>query len=190
MEELIVKLHSIGAIKFGNFTLKKDIISPFQVDFSGIISHPQIAKEICAAMAEKAKNLTFDLLCGVPPIANHLASYIAWENELPFIAMKSEGASRVVGSYKSGQTCLLLQDLLLNGLAVVDTAADLENEGLEVRDVLSFLDMGLGGKQKIKGRGYVAHSVIGIADAIQILFDSGKMPGESYKLATDFIENV
>ncbi len=189
MDELIVKLHSIGAIKFGSFGPKKELLSPFHIDLSGVVSHPQIAREVCTALAEKAKNLSFDLLSGVPPVASHLASYIAWDNDLPFIALKSEGASKVVGSYRSGQRCLLLNDLLLNNAAAVDVAADLQDEGLEVQDILSFFDMGIGGKQKVKGRGYVSHSVIGIADALQILFDSGKMPGESFKLATDFLEN-
>ena len=176
MNDLIIKLHSIGAIKFGSFEIKKDFLSPFQVDFSVVISHPTVAKEMCAALTEKMKNLSFDLLCGVPVVGACFANYIAWENEVPLIALRTDGKSpKVQGSYKSGQRCLLLQDILLSGMATLDATSDLEDEGVEVRDILAFFDLGLGGKKKIKGRGYLPHCLIDISEAIQILFDSGKL---------------
>ncbi len=187
MKELILKLYALGVIKFGSFEIKKDFLSPFQVDLTRVISYPQVAKEICNALWEKAVHLSSDLICGVPLAGSYFANYIAWEQELPLVACHEGG---VEGIYKTGQKCLVLQGALLSGTHTLDTIEMLEDGGLEVRDVLSFLDLGLGAKKKIKTRGYVSHTVIGMSEILQILFDANKLGGDNYKLATDFLENV
>jgi uridine monophosphate synthetase len=187
MEELILQLYAIGAIKFGSFEIKKDYLSPFQVDFRGVISHPKIAKELCHAFWEKAMHLSFDMIAGASNLANSVATYLAWEQEIPLVA-KAEG--RIEGSYKTGQKCLVLQDKGLGGAHTLDLIDSLEEEGIEVRDVLTFLDLGLGSKKKIKSRGYISHSILTMPDVLQILFDEGKLKGDHFKLASDFLENV
>jgi len=186
MKELIVKLHAIGAIKFGSFEIKRDFFSPFQVDFRGVISHPDVAKEMCEALWAKAMHLSFELLCGVPVVANCLATYTAWQQEIPLVSLHE---NHVEGTYRTGQKCLLFQDVLLSGEGVLDSIDILEEEGLEVRDVLTLLDLGLGGKKKIKGRGFVSHHVIGMEEVLQVLFDAKKLGGDQFKLASDFLEN-
>jgi uridine monophosphate synthetase len=193
MKELIVKLHSIGAIKFGNFEIKKDFFAPFQIDFSVIISNPLVAKAVCAALYEKAQHFTFDLICGVPLFGACLANYIAWEKELQLVLRRQEVKGKmhkIEGSYKTGQSCLILQDLCISGQHTLETIEDLEEEGIKVSDSLAFVDYELGGKKKIKGRGYVPHAVIGMKEVIQILHSSGKVGGDHLKLASDFLENV
>jgi len=193
MKELILKLHSIGAIKFGNFEIKKDYFSPFLVDFSIVISNPIAAKGVCDALFEKAQNLSFDLLCGVPLFGSSLATYIAWEKGMNLVLRRQEvkgHVHKIEGSYKSGQSCLVIQELSNSGLHTLDTKEDLEEEGIKVVDTLAFIDSELGGKKKIKSRGYVPHAVIGMKEVLQILFSENKLAGDNYKLANDFLENV
>ncbi|NGX37380.1 MAG: Orotate phosphoribosyltransferase [Chlamydiae bacterium] len=192
MHNLILKLQSIGVIKFGNFEIKKDFISPFQVDFSGIVSHPEIAKALCNCLWEKAQNLNFDLLFGVPTTAACLANYLAWEHDRPLVLKRPNAAemeTKIEGSFKSGQSCLVIQDVILSGQPTLEVIDDLEEEGIKVRDVLGFFDLELGGREKIKTRGYVLHCLLSISEAIQILYDAGKLGGDHFKLATDFLEN-
>lgn len=193
MKDLILKLHSVGAIKFGNFEIKKGFFVPFQIDFSVVISHPQIAKEVCSALYEKGHHFSFDLLCGVSPIGACFANYIAWDKDLPLVLKKPEVKGihlKIAGSFKSGQKCLVLQDFFLSGQRTLDTIEDLESEGIKVVDTLAFIDMEMGGKKKIKARGYVPHTVIGIREVLQILNSSGKLSGSTYKLALDLFENA
>lgn len=193
MQELILKLHSIGAIKFGSFEIKKDFLSPFQIDFSIAISNPKVAKAICAALYDKAQHLSFDLLCGVPLFGACFANYIAWEKELPLVLRRQEvkgKVQKIVGSYKTGQSCLVIQDLSLSGQHTLETVEDLEEEGIKVAGTLAFIDYEMGGKKKIKARGYVPHAVIGIKEVLQLLYNSGKLAGDNYKLTSDFLENV
>ncbi len=192
MKELIGKLHQIGVIKFGTFEIKRNFVAPFQVDFSKVISHPAIAKEVCAHLWKKAQNLSFDCMCGVPVTGACFANFIAWEHEQPLIVKREDPkrTAKVEGVYKTGQRALLIQDLLLSAQPALDTVDDLEEEGIEVRDVLSFIDMEMGAKKKIKLRGFVPHSLIGMGDVLQVLFDAGKIPGDQFKLMGDFLENV
>ena len=98
-------------------------------------------------------------------------------------------STKIVGGYKSGQRCLLVQDLQLWGQHAVDTLDDLEAEGLQVRDLVILIDFEMGGKKKLKARGIVSHPVIRLSEVLQILFDAGKIRGDQFKLAMDFLEN-
>lgn len=186
---LILKLHSLGAIKFGTFEIKKDFTSPILIDLSIVISHPIVAKMVCEKLWEKGEHLSFDLVCGVPLLGACFANYIAWEHELPLVIRRTEAkalATKIVGAYKSGQKCLVVQDLQLWGQHTLDTIDDLQEEGLEVRDVVTLIDFGMGGKKKMKNRGFVSHSVISIGQVLEILDESGKVAGDQIKLARDF----
>lgn len=192
MRELMIKLHTLGVLKVGTFELTKDFVSPFAIECRSLISHPKVAANICHHLWEKGKNLPHDLLCGVPHVGACFANYIAWEKDVPLILCQESAAfglqERVMGMYKTGARALLIQDSLVFGSDVLETIESLEEEGVLVRDVISLFDLELGGKQKLKKRGYVSHSVFLISEALQILSEVGKIPGDAFKLAEDFLE--
>ena len=193
MKEVIIKLQSLGILKFGSFEVAKDFIAPYQIDFSIAISHAELAKAICLLLWEKAEHLPFDLLCGVPPFGASLASYIAWEHNKTLVLRRSDikergMAPKIAGKFKSAQRCLLIQDALKMGQQTLDLVDELEEEGLKVGDVLAFIDLELGAKQKLKRRGVIPHCVTSMSEISQILFDAGKIPGDRFKLISDFLE--
>lgn len=185
--ETILQLHAAGAIKYGTFELRKDFFSPFHIDLSGVISKPEIAKQLSTLFWEKVVHLNFELLTGSSPFSYHVACYIAWEQNLPFVSIYQE---KVVGTYRSGEKCLLLQGVDFSGAQTLEMIDCLEREGIVVRDVLMLIDCGLGTKAKIKSRGFIYHNILTMADITQYLFDKGKLAGDTYKLASDFLENV
>ena len=65
-EGLVLKLHEIGAIKFGTFTLKSGIESPVYVDLRVLVSHPEVLENVADALLEAVQDVHYDVLCGVP----------------------------------------------------------------------------------------------------------------------------
>lgn len=190
-KQLILRLYAIGAIQYGSFSLRKDFTTPFQIDLNGVISHPQVAKQICDALWEKAQHLTFDMICGTPLLGQQLATYLAWNHDIPLVIRRTDTKDFehvIEGIYKTGKKCLVISETLISGPEVLDTMDALIDEGLVVRDLLSLIDFELWGKKKVKQRGFSPHSVFTVTELIHILFEEGKIPGDAYKIICDFLQ--
>lgn len=190
--ETISALYAAGCIQFGQFEIKRDFISPFQVDLTRLISRPELAKALCKALWEKGRKFDFDLLCGVPSLGAMFAGFISWEYEFPMVMKRLDGREgiQILGNFKSGQKCLVIQDVLISGQNTLSLIDALESEGLTVVDTLALIDLQIGGKKKIKSRGYMFHTVFGMGEIIDALSEKGKLSGNQVKLAIDFLESI
>lgn len=191
-KEVISALYRIGAIQFGQYAIKRDFVAPFQVDLTPLLSETELAREICKLLWEKARKFEFDMICGLPTIGALIAGFISWEVSFPMVAQRLDGKEgvQILGKYKSGQRCLLFQDILGFGgdtLAFVDT---LEAEGLTVIDSVGLIDLEMGGKKRLKTRGIAPHCLFGMKEVIEVLHENGKIPGDQHKLSTDFLESL
>jgi orotate phosphoribosyltransferase len=192
-KELALKLHEIGAVKFGSFKLKSGILSPIYVDLRVIISDPQLLKEIGEAIWQKLEGVPCDCLCGVPYTALPIATAISLEHNIPMVMRRKEakdyGTKKIIeGIFQAGQRCVVIEDLVTSGGSVLETIQPLENEGLIVTDVAVLIDREQGGRQKLQEMGYKLHYVLTLPVLIDILEQEEKITHESAESVRQFLQ--
>lgn len=173
---LITSLYEIGAIQFGEFKLKSGQISKIYINLRKIISYPAILKAVAKTMWDEVNECQFDLLCGVPYTALPIATCMSLEHNIPMILRRKErkdyGTKQLIeGDFRPEQTCLIIEDVITSGSSVLETAEDLESEGLKIKDVIVLIDREQGGKSNIEKK-YRLHALLKLSNILQTLLDS------------------
>ncbi|MFH1946564.1 MAG: orotate phosphoribosyltransferase [Candidatus Magasanikbacteria bacterium] len=193
MKDLILKLHEINAIKFGEFKLKSGIMSPIYIDLRVTVSYPKVLKMVADAMWNKVKDLNFDLLCGVPYTALPFATVMSAEHDKPMVMRRKEvkdyGTKKAIeGYFETRQNCLIVEDLITSGSSVFETIEPLEHEGLKITDIVVLVDREQGGKRHIQDKGYNLHSVLTISQVLETLEAENKLDSEMVNKVKEFIK--
>jgi uridine monophosphate synthetase len=172
--ELILALHSIGAIKFGGFKLKSGIVSPIYLDLRVLVSHPRVLRESAWALAQALAALTFDRIAAIPYAALPIGTAVALEMDRPLIYPRREkkeyGMGRIIeGEFHAGETVVVIDDVITTGASKVEAIEPLIAAGLNVRDIVVLVDREQGGTAELAARGYRVHSVLKIKEMLQVL---------------------
>ena len=154
-EEFVLELQRIGAVKFGKFILKSGLESPFYFDLRDMISYPDILDGVAQLLADRIKDMEFDVLTGIPYTALPIASLVSAKLNKPLIYMRKEEkaygtGNNVIGKFKKGDVCLVIDDLITTGASKVETAEAYEKEGVIVKDFVVGMTDEFAIKQAIK----------------------------------------
>lgn len=184
--KLILQLYDIGCIIFGNFVQASGATFPYYVDLRTIISNPQIFEQIINAYAEILKDLSFDRLAGIPygslPTATGLSLRLNCPMIYPRKEVKAHGTRRLIeGTFYPGETVVVVDDILISGKSAMEGAQKLKSSGLNVDDIVVFIDHEQGVKDRLKENGYRAHSVLGISEITDTLYAAGRINREQYQ---------
>ncbi|HAT04069.1 MAG TPA: orotate phosphoribosyltransferase [Candidatus Magasanikbacteria bacterium] len=194
-DNLILKLHEINAIKFGEFKLKTGSLSPIYIDLRVIVSYPEILRMVAAAMWEKVQYVPFDLICGVPYTALPIATAMSLEHNKPMVMRRKEvkdyGTRKAIeGAFKPGQQVLVVEDLVTSGSSVFETIEPLQLEGLQVKDIVVLLDREQGGKENLSEKGYALHSIFTMNELLDVLRDNNKIDFTTYHNVIEYIKQT
>ena len=189
--EIIRKLYSTGSIQFRKHHLQQNYFLPFKIDLSILLSEIELSKALSKLIWEKTRKFDFDLICGVPTLGALIAGFISWQVSFPSVAQKFDmkGTSQIIGKFKSGQRCIVIQDVLGFGNEIASLSETLESEGLRTIDSVSLIDLEIGGKKFLNNRGIFNHSVFKISEVFEDLYESNNIPGDKYKLSSDFLKS-
>ena len=192
INEFVLELHRINALKFGNFTLKSGVQSPFYFDLRDMISHPNLLKSVVDLLAEKVKDLDFDYVSGIPYTALPIATLLADKLNKPLIYVRKEEKNYgtknlIIGQYEKGKKCLLIDDLITSGESIIETAEKFTQSGLQIVDLLVIIDRSKQGQKRLNPYGYKLHSLIDIDQMLSVLQEKNKLNDKQVEEIKTFV---
>ncbi len=194
-EYFILRLHDIGAIKFGEFTLKSGHKSPFYFDLRDMISHPEILSGVANLLVDQIQDLDFDYISGVPYTALPIATLVADILDKPLIYIRKEEKAygtknNIIGKFEKGEKCLIIDDLITTGESLLETAEKFKNEGLEIVDFSVIIDRSNHIEQYLNKSGYKLHSLIKLDKIIEVLKENNRISNDQKIKIKNFTNNI
>lgn len=187
-DQLALMLYKVGAIQFGEFTLKSGQISRIYLNLRKIISYPALLRAVAAALWEQVSACRFDVICGVPYTALPIATCIALAHDLPMVMRRKEkkeyGTKQMIeGVFSKGQRCLLIEDVITTGGSIIETAEDLMAAGLDVTDVAVVVDREQGGNALLS-KHFRVHTALTLSGMCQTLLASDELAQADREMIT------
>jgi len=188
---LAQSLYKIGAIQFGEFKLKSGQTSSIYINLRVIISHPQLMRGIAEAMWSKVKENKFELVCGVPYTALPIATCMSLDHNIPMVMRRKEkkdyGTKQLIeGQFQPGQTCLIIEDVITTGGSIIETAVDLIDAGLVVKDLVVLIDREQGGRKNLEVN-YRVHAILTISEILDTLLQTSTVSANERQIIEKFI---
>jgi uridine monophosphate synthetase len=192
-ESLPAALARIGALKFGKFTLKSGIESPFYIDMRLLVSYPDVLELAANALAAVTSPIRYDRIAAIPygalPIGVALSMRVRKPLIFPRKERKEYGTGRQIeGEFNAGERILLVDDIITKGDSKLEALTPLTDAGLNITDIAVLLDRESGGTQILIDKGYHVHSVLTITSLAERLYAERKIEAEQRSLIFNWLE--
>lgn len=182
-EQLILELHEVHIVDFGQFTLKSGLLSPYYIDLRLLVTFPHLLELVADVMWEKIRLKPFDLIAGIPYAALPIATAISLRYNRPLIFTRKEaknyGKGKMIeGIYHKGQHVVVVDDVISDGMSKFETFKPIEKEGLTVSQVVVLLDRGQGGPKTLQDAGYHCSTITSMDEVLDVLHKNGRISRE------------
>uniref|UniRef100_A0A669CW55 Uridine monophosphate synthetase n=1 Tax=Oreochromis niloticus TaxID=8128 RepID=A0A669CW55_ORENI len=165
-------------------------------EYKALVSHPALTNQVttCCLHDLQEEGLQFHSVCGAPYTALPLATVICSRHELPMVIRRKEakdyGTKRLVeGSFRQGDTCLIIEDTVTSGTSILETAEVLCKEGLKVTDAVVLMDREQGGVEMLASKGIKLHPIISISQLLRVLQAAERIDAQTAQSVHRFIQD-
>lgn len=198
---LVKELWDLGAIQFGNFNVGRTQNSPVYVNLRLLVSNPTALQHVARVIKEESETLLtmlhqrmdpFSRCAGVPFGGLHLATAFSLAAKVPMIYLHpvKDGGNVIEGTYIPGQTALIIDDLITGGSSVLETAQELRDAGLHVRDAIVLVDRKQGAKERLKLHGIRLIPILELEMLLNWGMANGRITDETqYRASIDYLQH-
>ena len=145
-DQVFQNFRDCGALLEGHFVLRSGLHSRQFFQCAHLLKFPRISSEICAALAEKVKDIPFDFVIS-PAMGGILVGHdVARHLDKPHIFAEKKEGKLVVRRFeiKPGTRFLVAEDVVTTGSAVQEVCTIVRNAGGVVAGVCSIVDRSSG----------------------------------------------
>jgi orotate phosphoribosyltransferase len=177
--QLANALFRSGCLKFGTFTIKSGVLSPYYIDLSWLLSSPSDFHCVTNIVADRIKQLMasqrIDKLASIELKGALLLPSIACQLNLPSIVVRKTAknyglAERIAGgTVTKGEHLLFFDDVVSKGTSKLEGIEPLERLGAKVKHIMVVVDREQGGKGTIENLGYKVHAISKITELVKHL---------------------
>jgi uridine monophosphate synthetase len=200
--KLVMQLVKIGAIKFGEFSLRlhekypNAPLSPFYIDLGVISAYVHDIRTATNLMTQVMceNNLHPALLCGIPNRADSLTALISHYAYLDRVILRKNNqghgfSNELQGKFELGQQVLVIDDVVSGADSKLDAIRVLEAHGLIIQAVLVLVDREQGGRLRLEQEGYFVYSVFQIKQLLEFYHSEGLINFECLKRCLDYLQD-
>jgi orotate phosphoribosyltransferase/uridine monophosphate synthetase len=188
--DLAQVLYDLGGVQFGAFKMPGTAgESPIYINPRVLLSEPTMLRRIARLLAieiradtsrRRPRLASFAAVAGVPMGGLNLATAYALESGTPLVFVRDaarNGRQPVEGHVFTGQTVLVLDDLMTGGRSLLTIMEQLEQADMRVRDAIVLIDREQGGVERLHEHGYHVTPILRLKTML------------NYYLASDFIDH-
>jgi len=187
-----------GALKFGTFTLRSGVTSPYYIDLTWLLSSPRDFKIVAEAVADEIRQIqsysNIDKLASVELKGALLLPSIANKLNLPCLVVRKEKKEYGVtgriagGEVKKGENILFFDDVVTDGKSKLEGIKPLKELGANVESVLVVIDREQGGRENLEKLGFKFWAVTTLSELINALSRSRKITEEQANVILNYVK--
>lgn len=194
MNEKIAKaLTDANVVKFGEFTLASNLVSPIYVDLRVLPSYLESFKTVTGELAKLVKKLKPDVVAGAETAGIPLSTAIALKTNIPMIYVrkrpKSYGTQEMIeGVLKKDAKVVLIDDMATNAFSKLKFIDGIRNSKGIVEDVVIVLDREQGGVESLAKENVKLHSLITLKELLSYMKENNMLDEDKYNEILNYLK--
>lgn len=170
-DKLKKRLKELGAIRFGEFTLRSGKKSDYYVDLKRATCDPETLEMMADAVIEKIPEDT-DRIAGLELGSVPIAAVVSVKTGIPMVIVRKEKkeygtGKRIEGEIKDGERALIIEDTTTTGGQIIKAAGALRKAGAKVEKVVVIVNREEGADEALKAENMELISVLRSGDILE-----------------------